>query len=116
MKKLVKIGIAMAIALCVATSVEAKDVKEAKEVKAKKEMVTSSFRTDIHCESCVAKVMNVLPYQKGVKDVKIDLASKNITVLYDGEKNNEEALVQSLAKLDVNVVKDCTTASCCSDR
>ncbi len=106
----------MAIALCVATSVEAKDVKETKETKAKKEMVTASFRTDIDCESCVTKIMNVLPYQKGVKDVKIDLASKNIRVVYDCEKNNEEALVQCLAKLDVNVVKDCTAAPYCSDK
>ena len=37
-----------------------------------KQTVTTTFNTDIDCEGCAKKVTNTIPYEKGVKDVKVD--------------------------------------------
>lgn len=49
--------------------------------------VTTVFTTDIDCEHCVKKIMNNVPsLGKGVKDVKVDLPKKEVTVVYDSTK------------------------------
>ena len=51
---------------------------------ADKKTVTTVFTTDIDCEHCVKKIMNNVPsLGKGVKDVKVDLPKKEVTVVYD---------------------------------
>ena len=52
-----------------------------------KKGVTTVFTTDIDCEHCVKKIMNNVPsLGKGVKDVKVDLPKKEVTVVYDSTK------------------------------
>ncbi|MFR6634569.1 MAG: heavy-metal-associated domain-containing protein [Alistipes onderdonkii] len=49
--------------------------------------MTTVFTTDIDCEHCVKKIMNNVPsLGKGVKDVKVDLPKKEVTVVYDSTK------------------------------
>ncbi len=68
----------------------------------KGEVVTTKFQTDIDgCPKCSAKIMNKIPYEKGVKDVKIELKSKVISVSYDSSKNNDSLMVKSFEKLGV---------------
>ena len=63
----------------------------AAEKPANKKTVTTVFTTDIDCEHCVKKIMNNVPsLGKGVKDVQVDLPKKEVTVVYDGTKNNDE--------------------------
>ena len=51
---------------------------------ADKKTVTTVFTTDIDCEHCVKKIMNNVPsLGKGVKDVKVDLPKKEVTVVYE---------------------------------
>ena len=58
---------------------------------AQKKEVTTVFVTDIDCEHCVKKIMNNVPsLGKGIKDVKVDLPKKEVTVIYDASKNNDE--------------------------
>jgi copper chaperone CopZ len=57
------------------------------------------FATSIDCEDCVNTIMSNLPKEKGVKDVKCDLKTKEVTVKYQGEKTNPEQLQRSLEKL-----------------
>ena len=40
-----------------------------------------------------------VPYEKGVKDVKCDLTTKEVTVQYQKDKNNNESLKRSIEKL-----------------
>lgn len=69
---------------------------------AQKKTVTTVFTTDIDCEHCVKKIMNNVPsLGKGVKDVQVDLPSKEVTVIYDGTKNNDENIVKGFASLKV---------------
>ena len=69
---------------------------------AAKKIVTTVFVTDIDCDHCVKKIMNNVPsLGKGVKDVQVDLPKKEVTVVYDGTKNNDENIVKGFASLKV---------------
>lgn len=60
-----------------------------------KKTVTTVFTTDIDCEHCVKKIMNNVPsLGKGVKDVKVDLPKKEVTVVYDSTKNSDDNIVK----------------------
>ena len=63
---------------------------------ADKKTVTTVFTTDIDCEHCVKKIMNNVPsLGKGVKDVKVDLPKKEVTVVYDSIAESRVASVCS---------------------
>ena len=63
---------------------------------AQKKEVTTVFVTDIDCEHCVKKIMNNVPsLGKGIKD------EKEVTVIYDASKNNDENIVKGFATIKV---------------
>ena len=69
---------------------------------AAKKIVTTVFVTDIDCDHCVKKIMNNVPsLGKGIKDVKVDLPKKEVTVVYDGTKNDDANIVKGFASLNV---------------
>lgn len=71
--------------------------------KSAKKVVTTVFTTDIDCPHCSKKVLNTIPFEKGVKDVKVDVPTKTITVSYDASKNNDESLKKALNDIKVKV-------------
>ena len=73
--------------------------------KAAKKTVTTVFTTDIDCPHCSKKVLNTIPYEKGVKDVQVDVPTKTITVTYDPAKNSDESLTKALTAIKVKVFK-----------
>ena len=69
---------------------------------AAKKIVTTVFVTDIDCDHCVKKIMNNVPsLGKGIKYVKVDLPKKEVTVVYDGTKNDDANIVKGFASLKV---------------
>ena len=69
---------------------------------AAKKIVTTVFVTDIDCDHCVKKIMNNVPsLGKGIKDVKVDLPKKEVTVVFDGTKNDDANIVKVFASLKV---------------
>lgn len=65
-----------------------------------KAVKTTVFLTDIDgCEQCMKKVESTLPFQKGVKDVKIDAETKLITITYDMTKNSDDNLIKAMNKI-----------------
>ena len=69
---------------------------------AAKKIVTTVFVTDIDCDHCVKKIMNNVPsLGKGIKEVKVDLPKKEVTVVYDGTKNDDANIVKGFASLKV---------------
>jgi len=66
---------------------------------ADKNQVIVKFATSIDCDDCVNTIMGSLPKEKGVKDVKCDLKTKEVTVKYQKEKTSPEQLQRSLEKL-----------------
>lgn len=67
--------------------------------KNKKDIATVKFETSIDCENCVNTIMKNVPFEKGVKDVKCDLETKEVTVQYQKDKNNPEQLKRAIEKL-----------------
>ena len=74
---------------------------------AKKKTETVTFKTSIHCQKCVKKVMDNIAFEKGVKDLKVNLEEKLVTVTFDPSKTSAEALAKALVKLgyEAEVVK-----------
>ncbi|MCU0460131.1 MAG: heavy-metal-associated domain-containing protein [Bacteroidales bacterium] len=67
--------------------------------KNKKELSSVRFETSIDCEGCVSTIMKNIPFEKGVKDVKCDLTTKEVTVQYQKDKTSAENLRRSIEKL-----------------
>lgn len=85
-------------------------VSDAMAQKKQVELKTTVFQTDVDCENCAKKVDNSIPYQKGVKEVKVDVSTQTVTVIYDTSKTNDEALVKAFKKVKVNAeVKEVAT-------
>ena len=63
---------------------------------------TTVFITDIDCEHCAKKIMNNVPsLGKGIKDVKVDVPTKEVTVTYDPTKNNDANIIKGFASIKV---------------
>ncbi len=73
--------------------------------KAEKKIATVVFTTDLDCHHCAQKVMNTIPYEKGIKDVKVDVPTKSVTVKFDEAKNSVENLTKAFATIKVKVLK-----------
>jgi len=65
----------------------------------KGEIKTVVFSTDLHCQKCVNKINDNLAFEKGVKDLKVDLKTHTITVKYDTSKTSVEKLAAAIKKL-----------------
>jgi len=66
---------------------------------AKKATETVRFTTSIDCADCVNKIMTNLPHEKGIKDVKCDLSTKEVAVTYQKDKNNSQEIRKAIEKL-----------------
>lgn len=66
---------------------------------AKSRMESVVFVTNIHCAKCVRKISDNLSFEKGVKDLKVNLEEKTITVLYDPGKTSPAKLAGAIKKL-----------------
>lgn len=70
--------------------------------KATKQYVTTVFVTNLDCPNCAKKVENNVPsLGKGIKDLKIDLPTREVTVTYDATKNNPETIIKGFESLKV---------------
>ena len=78
-------------------------VVNAQQPRDEKKSVTVEFVTDIDCAGCAKKVTNTIPYERGVKDVQVDVATKTVTVTFDPTKTNEETLIRAFQKIKIQV-------------
>jgi copper chaperone CopZ len=74
------------------------NAQEKKEVKPKKEVVT--FIVGMYCENCKAKIEKNISWEKGVKDLRVDLEKKTVTIIYNPKQTTEEVLQKAIEKLD----------------
>ena len=94
MKKLIICAIA-ALAFAGLSSAEAKEPQ-------KKTEKTVVFDTDVDCPHCAKKILdNAALLGKGVKDVKVDVPTKKVTVTFDESKSSVDDIVKGMAKLRV---------------
>ena len=73
--------------------------------KTEKKIATVVFTTDIDCAHCSQKVLNTIPYEKGIKDVQVDVPTKTVTVKFDEAKNSVESLTKAFESIKVKVTK-----------
>ena len=92
MKKIVMLCLVALFGIGIVNAQEPKNVKKS---------VTVEFLTDIDCAGCAKKVNNTIPYEKGVKEVSVDVATKTVTVTYDPAKTSNEALNNAFAKIKI---------------
>ncbi|MBE6197498.1 MAG: cation transporter [Rikenellaceae bacterium] len=97
MKKIMMILAMLAVVAGVATA--------APKQKAEKKIATVVFTTDLDCHHCAQKVLNTIPYEKGIKDVQVDVPTKTVTVKFDAAKNSVESLIKAFESIKVKVVK-----------
>lgn len=90
MKKIKKL-FALVIILIIPAVLAAQDKASATE--------TVKFRTSIDCDNCVNTIMSKLPHEKGIKDVKCDLETKEVAVTYQKNKNNPAEIRKAIEKL-----------------
>lgn len=67
--------------------------------KKKAEIKTVCFKSNLHCHSCENKVNENISYEKGVKDLEIDLKTNTITIKYKDTKTTEAKLRKAIKEL-----------------
>ena len=75
-------------------------------------LVQVVFASNIHCANCSRKVQDNIAFEKGVKDLKVDVEGKTITVVFNPAKTDTLKLKKAINKLgytadviDYNTVK-----------
>lgn len=58
-----------------------------------------TFVTTVDCKNCVRKVEANLPYEKGVKDLKVKLEDQTVWIRYDASRTDKEKLAAAIRKL-----------------
>lgn len=71
----------------------------AKDEVKKEQVVEYSLTPAPHCQNCVNKIKGNLRFEKGVKNIEVDLKRKSVTIKYSPKATNEEKLVEALKKI-----------------
>ena len=61
-----------------------------------------TFIVNMHCQGCKDKIEKFIPLEKGVRDIKVDLAKKEVTVFYKPTKTTKEKLIKAIEDLGYN--------------
>ncbi|MFC2097186.1 heavy-metal-associated domain-containing protein, partial [Bacteroidota bacterium] len=57
------------------------------------------FNVSMDCQSCVSKVEKNIAFEKGVKDLKVNLENKTVEVTYEIAKTDDKKLMQAFKKI-----------------
>ena len=87
--------IALTLLLVAGTAAFAQDKTQKKQANIQE----VTFVTSIDCKNCVKKVEANLPYEKGIKDMKVNLDDKTVWIKYDASKTDKEKLAAAIVKL-----------------
>lgn len=79
-------------AVCVLTSAKPKD-----------QMREAFYKTNLDCENCAKKIRENVSFEKGVKDLKVEVKDKTVKVVYNGSKNDSQKLAKAIEKLGYKV-------------
>lgn len=60
---------------------------------------TVVYSASISCDNCKKRIESNICYEKGVKDLKVDVPSKTVTITYNKEKTDETKLLKALTDL-----------------
>ena len=91
MKTILKINLIVLLS-CVTFSITANAQNTAKTAEIK-------IKTSVVCGSCKARVEKNMAFEKGVKSVSVDLASKDVTITYNPQKTTPAFLRTAISKI-----------------
>ena len=60
--------------------------------------VVVTTQPQMHCENCEKKIKGNLRFEKGVKEIKCNIEEQRVTITYDADKTNAEAIIKSFGK------------------
>lgn len=63
-------------------------------------MTATFVAPDIECGGCAVSIQKALGRLSGVQDVAVDVSAKTVTVLFEGNRNSREQLIQTLTEID----------------
>lgn len=92
MKRIVLL-IAVVTSMLISTNVEAASPKTE----------TVNFWVSIHCTSCQQRIMENLPFERGVKDIVVDVAAKSVEVKYNTKRTDSDKIRLAIEKLGYEV-------------
>jgi len=58
-----------------------------------------TFTTNMDCHNCQKKIESKLPFEKGVKDLKVNLEKNEIWILYQTDKTDKKKLAEAIEKI-----------------
>ncbi len=90
MKKLIAFITVILIAFVAMPEISAQEIKTGESA--------VCFSTSMNCHECEATLTNFLKFEKGVKDLKVDLKSNTIKVVFKPGKTTPEKLAESIQK------------------
>ena len=64
-----------------------------------------TFLTDIHCQKCAQKIEDNVAFEKGVKDLKVNVKEKTVYIQYDSTKTDVSTLTKAIEKLGYQVLE-----------
>ena len=64
-----------------------------------------TFLTDIHCQKCAQKIEDNVAFEKGVKDLKVNVKEKTVYIQYDSTKTDIPTLTKAIEKLGYKVLE-----------
>ena len=60
--------------------------------------VVVTTQPQMHCASCENKIKGNLRFEKGIKTIETNVDQQRVTITYDAEKTNSEAIIKSFDK------------------
>ena len=73
--------------------------------KPKTETNTVTYNVNMHCQNCVNRISDNLSFIDGVKDIKVSLKNKTVTIKFDPAKVDEARFVENIEKLGYTAEK-----------
>lgn len=67
--------------------------------KSEKKIETVVFKVEMDCMGCAGKIEKNIPFEKGVKNLKVDFKNQKVSITYKTEKTNKENLKKAIEKL-----------------
>ncbi|MCD8071874.1 MAG: cation transporter [Alistipes sp.] len=93
-----KIMVILALALVCAAAANGATQPERKQ-----NIETITYDVNLNCDKCKAKLEKHIPFEKGVKDMEVDVSGKKVAVTFDSRKNTAEGIARAIEKLGYTV-------------
>lgn len=78
------------------------------------------LNVSMHCEACQKKIEKNIAFEKGVKDLQVNLEKKQVTITFDDAKTNVDNLIAGFKKIGyIASVAEKTNAgekACCAEK